>query len=222
MARVSLSRSIWSYSKVQRVVGHIIRNNAHQLRNERVSKLGYLDIGCGQNTNSDLINMDYLWHPKVDICWDITKGLPFADGRMLGIFTEHCLEHFPLSTAAKIMRNCLRILAPGGRIRIVVPDAERYISGYAMRDVMPYGGLTSFEGIMSPILDVNRVFYQDRESPFGHWFIYDFAFLRDLLHKIGFENVDRVSFGVGNDPVLLVDTAARKVESLYVEATKRR
>ncbi len=66
---------------------------------------------------------------------------------------------------------------------------------------------------------MNRIFYQDRESPFGHHTIYDFALLKLLLLKCGFDTVQRCQFGEGADARLLVDSVHRRVESLYVEAS---
>ena len=66
---------------------------------------------------------------------------------------------------------------------------------------------------------MNRIFYQDRDSLFGHRMIYDFQFLAAVLQHCGFSRVERSGFGRGRDSQLLVDTPARQVESLFVEAT---
>ena len=222
--KMSIARPITSYAKVQTWVGKWVRNRNFQLRRPRVAELHHLDIGCGRNTNENLINMDYLWHPQVDICWDITRGLPFADGSMKGIFTEHCLEHFSLPMAFSIMKECHRILGPHGVFRVIVPDGGLYLRLYHQRRSgdasvpFPFESKESFEGVYSPILSVNRLYYQDRDSPFGHRCMYDFPLLELLLRKIGFTSVRQVGFRSGLDPVLCVDSENRRCESLYVEA----
>jgi predicted SAM-dependent methyltransferase len=218
-------RPITSYAKVQALAGSLLRNRLFQLRRSRIQGLQYLDIGCGRNTHSKMINLDYLWHLGVDVCWDVTRGIPLASGSMRGIFTEHCLEHFSLPVAANILRECRRVLVPGGLLRIVVPDGELYLKTYNRQmegDIsieFPFQQQESFDGIHSPILSVNRIFYQDRDSDHGHHFIYDFRFLTELLHYCGFTSVTRRSFGIGKDPALLIDAESRAVESLYVEAS---
>src|SRR3954471_10130512 len=97
------SRRLTSYAKVRALAGRFFRNRGFQLRRRRVQSLRYLDIGCGPNSHPEFVNLDYLWHPTIDVCWDITRGMPFASGSMQGIFSEHCLEHFPLATAVEIL-----------------------------------------------------------------------------------------------------------------------
>ena len=220
----SLIRPIESYAKVQHLVGKMVRGRRFQLRRRRIRKLVYVDLGCGLNTHEDFINMDFLWHSKVDVCWDISRGLPFSNASMKGIFTEHCLEHFSLPMAVSILKECRRLLAPGGILRIVVPDGEAYLRTYCRQlqgdDSVrfPFQESESLGGVYSPILSVNRVFYQDRDSLNGHRFIFDFDILQRLLRRCGFNSVSRVQFRQGSDSTLLIDTAARAPESLYVEA----
>ena len=222
--RFSFHRPITSYARVQKWLGNVIRNRQYQLRRLSGQSPKYLNIGCGRNTSADFINVDYLWHPGVHLCWDITRGLPFPDASVQGIFTEHCLEHFSLSVAEHLLREFCRVLVPGGTVRIVVPDGELYLGTYWARirgdtsREFPFQALESFNGLYSPILSVNRVFYQDRDSPFGHRFMYDEAALCLLLQHAGFDWAKRVDYCRGADSRLLIDTESRQCESLYVEA----
>ena len=217
-------RPLTSYAKVQSWIGRLIRNCGFQLKSKPVLSTPYLDLGCGRNCHENLINLDYLWHPQVDVCWDIQKGIPFSDGSMKGIFSEHCFEHFPLETAFFLMRECRRVLAVGGILRVVVPDAGMYLERYHQRsqgaesEKFPFEEKESFQGIYTPMLSVNRIFYQDREQAFGHRTMYDHELLGQLLLKAGFNKVEKQSFREGANPVLLVDAENRRSESLYVEA----
>ena len=184
-----------------------------------------MDLGCGRNCHPELINLDYLWHPEVDVCWDIQTGIPFPDGKLKGIFTEHCLEHFPIAKAFYLLKECRRILRPGGILRIVVPDAGMYLERYYERsrkksaELFPFEAKEFFEGFYTPILSVNRIYYQDREQAFGHRTMFDFDLMKKMLLKVGFGRVERQNYREGNDPILLVDTESRKTESLYLEAS---
>jgi predicted SAM-dependent methyltransferase len=135
---------------------------------------------------------------------DVTKGLPFPDGRFAGIFTEHCIEHLPLDAVHALFRECHRVLAPGGTIRIIVPDGELYLRRYLdlaqhqASPPIPYAEEDSFDGLYTPIMSVNRIF-----SGSGHRFIQDFETLQLLLTRNGFEDVTRESFGTGRDRTLL-------------------
>jgi predicted SAM-dependent methyltransferase len=226
LGSVSLSRPPTSYAKVQAWVGRAIRNRGCQLRRGRIADLKYLDVGCGRNTHDAFINLDYFWHPQVDVCWDVRRGLPFPDQSMRGVFSEHCLEHFPLPAGQAILREILRVLLPGGTVRLVVPDGELYLRTYFQQvfgdksQHFPFQEAESRQPLWTPMASVNRVFYQDRESPFGHRTIYDFALLSTLLRDCGYATIQKCRFGEGRDGRLLIDTPARAIESLYVEATK--
>jgi predicted SAM-dependent methyltransferase len=221
---ISFGRSPTSYARIRSGIGALIRNRRFQLRRPRVRELVYLDIGCGPNAHAECINLDYLWHPRVDVCWDITRGLPFPDATMRGVFSEHCLEHFPRTAAIALLHEIRRVLALGGVLRVVVPDAGLYLDTYARLSAgdpsaaFPYQTEETRDPLWTPLASVNRVYYQDRESPFGHRMMYDFALLRRLLEHTGFIDISRRSFGQGSDPRLLNDSPSRACESLYVEA----
>jgi hypothetical protein len=107
----------------------------------------------------------------------------------------------------------------------VVPDAELYLRTYTAQIegkdslLFPYQTKEEGESCWTPLQSVNRVFYQDRNSPFGHCTMYDFSLLGKMLKESGFSVITRCEFRTGLDPVLLIDTPGRKVESLYLEAT---
>src|SRR5262245_15606425 len=89
-----------------------------------------LQIGCGPNLAPQFVNLDYHWCPGVDVCWDITRGLPFPSSIFRGIFTEHCLEHISFDQCAAVLNEVRRVLVPSGVLRIVVPDGQHVIETY--------------------------------------------------------------------------------------------
>lgn len=64
---------------------------------------------------------DAHFHP-----WQYRRGdsLGFESGSVTFIFSEHFFEHLFLDEAAALLRECSRVLSPGGVIRTVVPDAD--------------------------------------------------------------------------------------------------
>jgi predicted SAM-dependent methyltransferase len=50
--------------------------------------------------------------------------LRFDDETFVYIFSEHFFEHLFLDEACELLKECVRVLAPGGCIRVVVPDAD--------------------------------------------------------------------------------------------------
>ena len=218
--KFSLSRPVVSYAKVQSLIAALRRNRRSQFRSPKLETRLYLDIGCGANVDPSFVNLDYGWRPGIDVVCDITKGIPFRDGRFEGIFTEHCLEHVPFEKADCVLKECFRILMPLGTLRIVVPDGQLYLRRYVEcldggNEPLPYSEGDPYEGLYSPIMSVNRIFRSH-----GHLFVYDFDTFDKLLSRNGFCEIKRQAYAVGRNPELLRDTKHREVESLYVEATK--
>lgn len=218
--RISVKRPLSSYSKVQTLVSSLIRSRRFQVA--RGASRSYLNVGCGSNVQRDFLNIDHQWRPGV-VCWDITGGLPVESGSAKGVFIEHCLEHLPLAKGYALLQEIHRALRPDGIARVVVPDGQLYIETYvrfAEGLRFPYQDEDHFLGHYTPMMSVNRIFYVQREDPFGHNFIYDFETLAMLLRAAGFREVHRVQFQQGMDRTLLIDSESRKLESLYVEAVR--
>jgi SAM-dependent methyltransferase len=82
-----------------------------------------VNVGCGDNPTTGWVNLDISRYPAV-MYWDCAKGLPFNDGTVEAIYSEHSFEHLDYESEAKhFLRECLRCLKPQGVLRIVVPDA---------------------------------------------------------------------------------------------------
>ena len=64
--------------------------------------------------------------------------LDFEDGTFDFIVSEHFFEHLHLPDALALLRECHRILRPGGVIRTCVPDAD--LRGYAPPESPGYPG----------------------------------------------------------------------------------
>lgn len=125
------------------------------------------------------------------------------------------LEHFSLDDGESIAREVWRILEPGGRFRVIVPDGElimqRYL--YAPKELVAWRG----EGDKTPMEIVNSVFRQRYE----HQSLYDWPTMRKMLSAAGFSEVHRSRFGenVHGQPAVL-DDPKYEWESLYVEAVR--
>ena len=205
---------------MQWLVGYLVRNRALQVNKLNNTNKRYLNVGCGPNLNEEFINLDYAWRPGLDLCWDITNGFPLRNNSLDGIYTEHCLEHITFEQAQAVLFEFYRMLKPGGNVRIIVPDAELYIELYTKfmmgeQVYFPYVTDAVIEGGFSPIMSVNRVF-----RGHGHLFAYDYDCLSLMLTKSGFKDIEKSSFMKGRNEVLLIDSEIRKIESVYVEATK--
>lgn len=85
----------------------------------------YLNLGCGKRYHPDWINMDM--HPQgpAVIAHDLTKGIPMADDSCDVVYHSNLLEHLRPPEACGLMKDCFRVLKPGGTLRVAVPDLEQ-------------------------------------------------------------------------------------------------
>ncbi len=216
ISTIRLKRPINSYARVQAFTSSIIRGKPVFIDRRQIENKTLLNVGCGPFPKKDFINLDYFWHPGIDVCWDIArKPYPLKDQSLEGIFTEHCLEHIPFDKCVANISEFYRLLKPGGVCRIVVPDGELYSDLYQKKKldnsvILPYG-----ENEPTGMISINRIF-----RIHGHLFIYDFYTLQMLMKNAGFKTITKESFGKGADKRLLIDQSDRAIESLYIEGIK--
>lgn len=185
-----------------------------------------VQVGCGPNGRDGWVNMDCFPRETVNCLYDIRRDLPFDDESVSGIFCEHVFEHLDYSQAVPtFLAECYRCLAPGGVLRIIVPDAGRYLHAYAaggfdafvpMRQLVDRKDPWLRHTYRTPMELVNAVYHQGSEHHFG----YDAETLEFVLRHAGFDHVTPQAFGRSHDTVMCLDLPERATESLYMEAVK--
>ena len=84
-----------------------------------------LNVGCGRTYHDDWLNLDL--DPSDDnvIAHDVTRGLPCPTESASVVYHSHILEHLKPEQGIELLKECYRVLKPGGILRVVVPDLER-------------------------------------------------------------------------------------------------
>lgn len=203
------------------LLNHLSLNYHFKIRNLRKKKELNINLGSGSYGLPDWVNIDARRHySNLSFAHDIRKPLPFINGQAARIFAEHVLEHIDFrEDMPKVLAECYRVLQPGGRIRIVVPDGKRYLEAYVKQDPKLWEALGCPQlpnDMPTPMSMVNHVFHQGGE----HLFAYDFETLEYLLKEAGFIDIQQVSYREGADPKLCIDREEHAKYSLYVEAQK--
>ncbi|MDH3598267.1 MAG: methyltransferase domain-containing protein [Candidatus Tectomicrobia bacterium] len=186
-----------------------------------------INLGCGRSGQPGWINIDVAPAPGVTYTFDCRRRLPFADNTARGIYTEHFFEHLDYTEEAPyFLSECRRVLKAGGVLRIVIPDAEKYVRAYCdpgweaisrVRDLSNDHFDRFAECRYNTKMELlNEVFRQAYE----HKFAYDFATLEFILLKYGFSRVVRQAYDCSLLEEFRIDQERRKSESLYVEAVK--
>jgi SAM-dependent methyltransferase len=84
-----------------------------------------LNVGCGERFLPGWTNVDFAAQDGRVLAHDLRTRLPFGSDEFSFVYQSHVLEHLSPSDAEGLLRECLRVLAPGGLLRVVVPDLEQ-------------------------------------------------------------------------------------------------
>jgi len=163
---------------------------------------------------------------------DIRKGLMFLSGSVDLIYLGQVIEHLnPVYEAPALLRECWRVLVPGGTLRVATPDLDLLLNSYRA------GGMDQFA-------DEQPAYYKEADDQGtklsyimfgsggpqstaehyeGHMMIYSPHSIQVALEKAGFDVRMMSNHGPGHsrDPTMqaeVVDTGVS--HSLYMEAVK--
>jgi predicted SAM-dependent methyltransferase len=170
-----------------------------------------LNLGCGRTHLEGWVNVDYDVGTHPDLVWNLKRRLPFPDGSVAAVFHEHLLEHLPLSAAPSFMRECRRVLRPGGVLRVAVPDFGRYARDYcAERSLID----SLRPGRPTALLALYEMAYC-----YEHFSIWDEETLLALFREVGFADPTIRGFGE-TDLSPVPERPWRAAETIYVEAVR--
>ncbi|WP_342075972.1 methyltransferase domain-containing protein [Yoonia sp. SS1-5] len=109
------------------------------------SKYDKLHLGCGKRHFPGWFHVDALDYPHVDHIGPVEDLHFVPDGTASLIYASHLLEHFTRKTYMDALREWRRVLAPGGVLRLAVPDfaacAKLYMEGGLTRGIEDIRGL---------------------------------------------------------------------------------
>ena len=99
-----------------------------------------LDICGGRNPihPEEFLNVDVVDLPQVDLVFDITEPFPIPDNVIEEIFSAATLEHLREVHNVHVLKECFRILRPGGSITIITPDIEAIARGILAGEDLRY------------------------------------------------------------------------------------
>jgi len=103
----------------------------------------------------------------VNYFYDTRTGLPFHDDSVTFIYSEHFFEHLFLDEVGGLLKECHRVLAQGGVIRTVLPDAD----------------LRTYEPIEPAGFTAGGDSWNDPQKHKSRWSVYSFSY---MLGQSGF------------------------------------
>lgn len=173
-----------------------------------------LELGAGTRKLAGWTTVDH--NGQCDITMTLADPLPLPDATVEELYASHVFEHFHHPELMRLLAECRRVLKPGGRLRLAVPDAALYVRDYLARDMSHLSSyITEREGyfIHSPIDVVNLVAY-DRGAQYEHGYLFDREGVLAVLKLAGFQRCAIREF----DPS--IDLENRRANSLFAEAVR--
>jgi predicted SAM-dependent methyltransferase len=203
------------------IENRLLPSRRHRLEHLRKSRDLLVNVACGPQVLEGFANFDLQASTPEVIRCDCRRGLPLESGSASGIRAEQFFEHLePREESPAFLRDCLRILQPGGVLRVIVPDAERFLHAYCQPSLDGFRELAvpqPFPSDLPTRMDVvNHMFHQWHEHRWG----YDFETLTHRLRSAGFGRIERTSFRRSLHPRLGADLEIHSPYSLYVDAVK--
>ncbi len=148
-----------------------------------------------------------------NISWDLRDSIPLSDSTVTAVYSSHLLEHLNFSEINYLLADINRILISGGKFRVCVPDARKYIEAYLQglefrnKSEMYEPGATNTDSFID---QVNYIAYMGHE----HKFLFDQENLTSLLTKHNFSQIQLSQYSS------VIDDTDRSIDSLYFNCVK--
>lgn len=86
-----------------------------------------LHLGCGPQILDGFANIDKYQEDSRIVKDDICRLKTVPDGEADVIYSSHALEHLPFRLAQLALHRWKRVLKPGGRLYLAIPDLEEIL-----------------------------------------------------------------------------------------------
>jgi hypothetical protein len=137
-------------------------------------------LGCGKRHIPGFVHVDHQSFPHVDHCRDVRDLGCFESGTVHLLYACHVFEYFDRQDAPAVLAEWRRTLAPGGILRLSVPD-------FAVAVRLYQAGLP-MEWFLGPLY--GRILGADPGHVIYHKTAYDRASLTAVLSAAGFERCE--------------------------------
>lgn len=191
MHELQLGRTTWEKMPTQIKIGDI-----------------RLNLGGRGTRIVGFLNVDLSSEHDVDLKTDVSDLSCFYNDSIDEIYASQILEHFPHTKTESVLKEWYRVLKPGAKITIGVPDFHRAIEIYKEH------GLCDWV--------VNQL-YGDQGYPLAfHYVPFNFARMAKLMNGVGFKQIKRIKdmpYGIKDCSSNIFNQDGKSV-SLNVEAYK--
>ena len=142
-----------------------------------------LNLGCWKRNIPGFINVDQCNMPHIHYQRNVDDLSIFENESAELIYASHVFEYFDRVKGVEVLKEWFRVLAPGGVLRIAVPDFQKIVVIYNLfKDIQKTLGL---------LYGKMEVQVGDNWETIYHKTVYDYESLKEILEAAGFTNVRR-------------------------------
>lgn len=169
----------------------------------------------------DQANLQYIEYCRANrVEFADCRHLPLADGSVEVAYSCHMMEHLDRDAARAYLRESLRVLRPGGILRVAVPDLMFYSKRYVADGDLEYF-MYHVHLALPPARGLRGKLRFLLVGPRHHQWMYDGPHLCKLMSECGFESASALPPGETSIPNPgPLNLSERAPESLYVEARR--
>jgi predicted SAM-dependent methyltransferase len=192
-----------------------------------------LNIGCFASffmfhdtwVNIDKIDLSSMMQRRCQFLHrDVLNGIPYPDNSVALIYHSDFLEHLSYHEAIAFLKECHRVLKPGGLMRVCVPNFGKILTEFSR------GNMSKFDDIqpseyknVNPVTKLAMLLFgsvgSSQNNYQGHQMMYDFRGLKEILEPVGFIDVMSMSIDESKSPFMCNKDVHRDLE-LIVECRK--
>lgn len=157
-----------------------------------------LEMGCGENRNpGSTVAVDV----RATRCTDFTVDFnvppyPIGDADFDVVFSQFMVEHLDYPVVPEFLKECRRIVKPGGMIVLVVPNTEEQLK-WIQRHPEGWDGKDFYESA-SNLLFGSQTYRENHHSAFFSPMV-----AVKLLTDAGFRDVSTIPFGTAGTDMLV-------------------
>jgi predicted SAM-dependent methyltransferase len=181
-----------------------------------MSEIRRLNWGCGSWVEPGWINSDIKPDQGAELVGDIRDGLSLGSESIDYAVSIHALPEFTVAEIVPVLTELLRVLKPGGVLRLALPDLFKAIHAYQQGDKTYFLIPDRDARSLGAKLVMQMLWYGYSKTVFTG------EFIEEMLLKAGFAEVRHCSYRVTKSEwpeIVTLDNRER--ESLYVEGYKQ-
>lgn len=156
---------------------------------------------------------------------DVLIGIPYPDGAAAMIYHSDFFEHLSYHEAITFLKECHRVLKPGGLMRVCVPDLAAIIESYNTHNLDEFNNIQpiEYQQFKSDAVRASMLMFgslgSTQSAYHGHQMMYDARGLKEILELAGFIDVVQKQIDDSQSPHMCNKDVHRDVE-LIMECIK--